>query len=79
MPATDRVRHADPEIGLLILILLYTGGLMATAVLGGIASHRSGRSLKQAKPTGTAFCTPANQFCQCSRAASSPSNFSPVR
>ena len=40
---TDRVRHRDPEGGLLVLILLYTVGMMATAVLGGRASDRSGR------------------------------------
>ncbi|MFB6394673.1 MFS transporter [Polymorphospora lycopeni] len=40
---TDRVRYADPEFGLLVLILLYTAGLMATAVAGGRLSDRSGR------------------------------------
>lgn len=40
---TDRVRLADPEGGLLIMILLYTVGMMATAVLGGRLSDRSGR------------------------------------
>ncbi|MEV0733717.1 MFS transporter [Polymorphospora sp. NPDC050346] len=40
---TDRVRYADPEFGLLVLILLYTAGLMATAVVGGRLSDRSGR------------------------------------
>ncbi|HEX5597856.1 MAG TPA: MFS transporter [Micromonosporaceae bacterium] len=39
----DRVRHTDPEIGLLVLILLYTAGLMSTAVVGGHLSDRSGR------------------------------------
>jgi MFS family permease len=39
----DRVHHADPEGGLLILILIYTGGLMATAVVAGRLSDRSGR------------------------------------
>jgi MFS family permease len=40
---TDRVRLADPDTGLLIMILLYTAGMMATAVLGGRLSDRSGR------------------------------------
>lgn len=40
---TDQVRLADPENGLLVLILLYTAGLAATAVLAGRLSDRSGR------------------------------------
>jgi MFS family permease len=40
---TDRVRLADPEGGLLIMILLYTLGMVATAVIGGRRSDRSGR------------------------------------
>jgi MFS family permease len=40
---TDRVRLADPDTGLLIMILLYTAGMVATAVLGGRLSDRSGR------------------------------------
>lgn len=40
---TDRVRLAKPEDGLLIMILLYTAGMMATAVIGGRLSDRSGR------------------------------------
>jgi MFS family permease len=40
---TDRVRLADPDTGLLIMILLYTAGMMATAVAGGRLSDRSGR------------------------------------
>jgi MFS family permease len=39
----DKVRHGDPETGLLILILLYTAGMMATAVVSGRLSDRSGR------------------------------------
>jgi MFS family permease len=39
----DKVRHGDPETGLLILILLYTGGMMVTAVVAGRLSDRSGR------------------------------------
>ena len=40
---TDRVKVADPEGGLLILILLYTLGMIATAMVGGWLSDRSGR------------------------------------
>jgi MFS family permease len=40
---TDRVRLAEPEDGLLVMILLYTAGMMATAVVGGRLSDRSGR------------------------------------
>ena len=40
---TDRVRLADPEGGLLIMILLYTIGMVATAVFGGRLSDASGR------------------------------------
>ncbi|KXK60904.1 MFS transporter [Micromonospora rosaria] len=40
---TDKVRHADPEGALLILILLYTAGLMLTAVVAGRLSDRSGK------------------------------------
>jgi len=40
---TDQVRLADPDTGLLIMILLYTVGMVATAVLGGRLSDRSGR------------------------------------
>lgn len=39
----DRVRHPDPEGGLLVLILCYTAGLMATAVTAGLLSDRTGR------------------------------------
>lgn len=40
---TDRVRLADPEGGLLLMILLYTIGMVATAVVSGRLSDRSGR------------------------------------
>ncbi|MCW6009305.1 MFS transporter [Micromonospora sp. CPCC 205371] len=39
----DKVHHANPEDGLLVLILLYTAGMMATAVVSGKLSDRSGR------------------------------------
>ena len=40
---TDAVKVADPESGLLVLILLYTVGMIATAMLGGWLSDRLGR------------------------------------
>ncbi|MFI5491820.1 MFS transporter [Actinoplanes sp. NPDC051859] len=40
---TDEVRLDDPDTGLLIMILLYTVGMVATAVVGGRLSDRSGR------------------------------------
>ncbi len=40
---TDAVRLDDPSTGLLILILIYTAGLMATTVVAGRLSDRSGR------------------------------------
>jgi MFS family permease len=40
---TDRIKLADPDTGLLIMILLYTLGMVATAVIGGRLSDRSGR------------------------------------
>jgi MFS family permease len=40
---TDAVGLADPQGGVLVLILVYAVGLVATAVLGGALSDRSGR------------------------------------
>ncbi|TDC84424.1 MFS transporter [Micromonospora sp. KC606] len=40
---TDGVRHPDPEGALLTLILLYTLGMILTAVVAGMLSDRSGR------------------------------------
>ncbi|MEV6632103.1 MFS transporter [Actinoplanes sp. NPDC051470] len=40
---TDRVKLADPETGLLILIMLYTVGMVLTAVFFGRMSDRTGR------------------------------------
>jgi MFS family permease len=39
----DRVHVADPGTGVLILILVYTAGLMITAVIAGRRSDRSGK------------------------------------
>ncbi|SCE67729.1 Predicted arabinose efflux permease, MFS family [Micromonospora haikouensis] len=39
----DGVRYPDPEGGLLVLILLYTLGMILTAVVSGRLSDRSGR------------------------------------
>jgi MFS family permease len=40
---TDAVKLDDPDTGLLYLILLYTVGMIATAMLGGWLSDRAGR------------------------------------
>jgi MFS family permease len=40
---TDKVRLADPATGLLVLILIYTAGLMLTTVIAGRRSDRTGR------------------------------------
>lgn len=40
---TDEVRVADPDTSLLITILVYTAGMVATAVIGGRISDRTGR------------------------------------
>jgi MFS family permease len=40
---TDEVKIADPDTGLLIMILLYTVGMIATAMAGGWLSDRLGR------------------------------------
>jgi MFS family permease len=40
---TDAVKLDDPEGGLLVMILLYTVGMIATAMLGGWLSDRIGR------------------------------------
>ncbi|MFF3458764.1 MFS transporter [Streptomyces sp. NPDC002730] len=39
----DAVHYADPEEGVLILTLLYTAGVVVTAVAGGVVSDRLGR------------------------------------
>lgn len=39
----DRVRVADPDQGLLVLILIYTGALIATTVVAGRISDRTGK------------------------------------
>jgi MFS family permease len=40
---TDRVHYADPQTGLLILIVIYTAALIATTVVAGSRSDRTGR------------------------------------
>jgi MFS family permease len=40
---TDRVHHPHPDEGLLVLILIYTAGLVATTVVAGRRSDRTGR------------------------------------
>ncbi len=39
----DRVRHDNPDEGLLLLILLYTTTTVLTVVVGGVISDRTGR------------------------------------
>jgi len=39
----DGVKYPDPEGGLLVLILIYTAGMLSTAVVAGRLSDRSGR------------------------------------
>jgi MFS family permease len=39
----DRVRYRDPELGLLILILVYSASLLTTTIVAGRRSDRSGR------------------------------------
>ncbi|WP_328726491.1 MFS transporter [Streptomyces sp. NBC_00259] len=39
----DAVRHARPDEGVLVLTLLYTAGVVVTAVAGGVVSDRWGR------------------------------------
>src|SRR5439155_23574866 len=39
----DRLHYPDPGTGLLILILVYTGALIATIVVAGRRSDRTGR------------------------------------
>ncbi|MEU0395421.1 MFS transporter [Streptomyces sp. NPDC006208] len=39
----DAVHHPDPDKGVLILTLLYTAGVVVTAVAGGVVSDRLGR------------------------------------
>ncbi|MET7616859.1 MFS transporter [Streptomyces sp. NPDC005408] len=39
----DAVHYADPDEGVLILTLLYTAGVVVTAVAGGVVSDRLGR------------------------------------
>jgi MFS family permease len=40
---TDRVHYADPQTGLLILILVYTAALTATSIVAGRRSDRTGK------------------------------------
>jgi MFS family permease len=40
---TDEVKVADPGGSLLVMILIYTAGMVATAVVGGRLSDKSGR------------------------------------
>ena len=39
----DRIKYADPDNGLLILIVVYTATTLLTVVVGGVLSDRAGR------------------------------------
>lgn len=39
----DGVRHPNPDEGVFVLVLLYTVGVLATAVVGGVVSDRIGK------------------------------------
>lgn len=55
----DEVQIADPEGGLLIMILLYTIGMVATAVVAGRMSDRSGRRKPYVMWSGSAMAAAA--------------------
>lgn len=54
----DAVRYPQPKQGLLILILIYTGGVVVSAVVGGMISDRLGRR-KLVVTVATALITAA--------------------
>jgi MFS family permease len=56
---TDRVRYRDPQTGLLILILIYTAALTATAVVAGRRSDRTGRRKRYVIASGVVMTTAA--------------------
>ncbi|GAA0813107.1 MFS transporter [Spirilliplanes yamanashiensis] len=56
---TDEVQVADPETGLLVMILLYTMGMVATAVVAGRLSDRSGRRKPYVLWSGAAIAAAA--------------------
>jgi MFS family permease len=56
---TDAVGLADPDTGLLILILIYTAALMATTVVAGRRSDRSGRRKSYVVTSGVVMAVAA--------------------
>ena len=56
---TDEVQVADPETGLLTMILLYTMGMITTAVVAGRLSDRSGRRKPYVLWSGVVIATAA--------------------
>jgi MFS family permease len=54
----DRVGHPNPDEGVFVLVLLYTVGVAATAVVGGVLSDRLGRR-KVLVSVSSAICSVA--------------------
>ncbi|MFB7183713.1 MFS transporter [Streptomyces sp. NPDC056230] len=53
----DAVRYPDPEMGVLYLTLLYTGGVVVTAVAGGVVSDRLGKRKMMVGVSSTVMAT----------------------
>jgi MFS family permease len=56
---TDRVHYADPQTGLLILIVIYTVALIATTVVAGSRSDRTGRRRRYVAISGVVMAVAA--------------------
>src|SRR5689334_19468047 len=56
---TDRVHYADPQTGLLILIVIYTVALITTTVAAGHRSDRSGRRRRYVAISGVVMAVAA--------------------
>lgn len=54
----DQVHYADPEGGLLILILIYTLASVLATVIGGVISDRSGRRKRSVTVSGLVMAVP---------------------
>jgi MFS family permease len=59
---TDAVRLDDPKGGLLVLILIYTAGLMGTTVLAGRRSDRTGRRKRYVVVSGIVMAVAATML-----------------
>jgi MFS family permease len=55
----DQVHYADPETGLLILIVIYTAASVLATVVGGVISDRSGRRKRSVTISGLVMAGPA--------------------